>query len=101
MSTSLKNPEEHKKGTLSDQPQLTRITSTVLLCHWGQQLLKDMMPLGTDSEMHAIWQGYVEEPAAKDFVARKAHTIALSGAQGPHWNMIKCKLHLGIVQKLA
>jgi hypothetical protein len=26
--------------------------------------------------MHAIWQGYVEDPAAKDFVARKACTIA-------------------------
>jgi hypothetical protein len=32
--------------------------------------------------MHAIWQGYVEEPNAKDFVARKARTIALSKAQG-------------------
>jgi hypothetical protein len=36
----------------------------------------------TDFEMHAIWQGYVEDPAAKDFVARKARTIALSEAQG-------------------
>ncbi len=36
----------------------------------------------TDSETHAIWQGCVEDPAAKDFVARKAHTIALSKAQG-------------------
>jgi hypothetical protein len=25
-------------------------------------------------------EGYVEEPAAKDFVARKAHTIALNKA---------------------
>jgi hypothetical protein len=41
-----------------------------------------MKSLGTDFEMHAIWQGYVEDPAAKDFVARKAHTIALSEAQG-------------------
>jgi hypothetical protein len=40
------------------------------------------MSLGTDFETHAIWQGYVENPAAKDFVARKAHTIALSKAQG-------------------
>jgi hypothetical protein len=36
----------------------------------------------TDFEMHAIWQGYVEDPTAKDFVARKARTIALSEAQG-------------------
>jgi hypothetical protein len=38
--------------------------------------------LGTDFEMHAIWQGYVEDPAVKDFVARKARTIALSEAWG-------------------
>jgi hypothetical protein len=41
-----------------------------------------MTSLGTDFEMHAIWQGYIEDPAAKDFVARKACTIALSKAQG-------------------
>ncbi len=36
----------------------------------------------TDFETHAIWQEYYEDPAAKDFVARKARTIALSEAQG-------------------
>jgi hypothetical protein len=42
-----------------------------------------MTSLGTDFEMHAIWQGYVEDPAAKDFVVRKACTaIAMSKAQG-------------------
>jgi hypothetical protein len=35
-----------------------------------------------DFEMHAIWQGYVEDHAAKDFVTRKASTIALSKARG-------------------
>jgi hypothetical protein len=35
-----------------------------------------------DFETHAIWQGYYEDPAAKDFVARKARTIALSKVQG-------------------
>ncbi len=44
-------------------------------------MLKDMTSLRTDFETHAIWQGYVEDPAAKDFVARKAPTIALSKAQ--------------------
>jgi hypothetical protein len=53
-----------------------------LLSRWGWQLLEDMMSLRTDFEMHAIWRGYVEDPAAKDFGARKAHTIALSKAQG-------------------
>jgi hypothetical protein len=35
-----------------------------------------MMPFRTDFEMHAIWQGYIEDPAAKDFVVRKVCTIA-------------------------
>ncbi len=101
MSMSLKNPEECKKGMLSDQPRLMHVTSTALLCRWGQQLLEDMTSLGTDFEMHVIWQGYVEEPTAKEFVARKARTIALSKARETHWNMINCKLHLGIIQKLS
>jgi hypothetical protein len=41
-----------------------------------------MTSLGTDFETHATWQEYVEDPAAKDFVARKARTIALSKAGG-------------------
>ncbi len=41
-----------------------------------------MTSLGTDFETHAIWQGYVEDPAMKDFIARKARTIALSEARG-------------------
>ncbi len=40
------------------------------------------MSIGTDFEMHAIWQGYIEDPAVKDFGARKARTITLSKAQG-------------------
>ncbi len=75
------NPEKCKKGTLSDQPRLSRITSTALLCRWGRQLLKDMMSLGADFETHTIWQGYIEDPTAKDFVARKAHIITLRKMQ--------------------
>jgi hypothetical protein len=41
-----------------------------------------MTPLGTDFETHAIWQEYVEDPAAKVFVARKARTIALRKVRG-------------------
>jgi hypothetical protein len=41
-----------------------------------------MTSLGTDFETHSIWQGYVEDPTAKDFVARKARTITLSKARG-------------------
>jgi hypothetical protein len=54
-----------------------------------------MTSLGTDFETYANWQGFIEEPATKDFIARKACTIALRKVQGTHWNMIKCKEHLG------
>jgi hypothetical protein len=30
------DPEKRKKGTLSDQPLVSRITSTALLCRWGR-----------------------------------------------------------------
>ncbi len=41
-----------------------------------------MMSLGTDFDTHAIWQGYVDDPAVKVFVARKARTIVLRKVQG-------------------
>ena len=44
--------------------------------------------------MHAIWQGYVEDPAAKDFVGRKAHTIALSEAQGTQQSTLFTSLEI-------
>jgi hypothetical protein len=76
-----------------------------------------MTPLGTDFELHAYWKVCAEEhprpvyvirhllgdgdldagnhkvkaPTAKEFVARKAHTIASGKAQGTYWNRIKCK----------
>ncbi len=54
-----------------------------------------MTSLGTDFETHAKWQGYVEEPTAKDFVARKVRTIKLNKVHGTNWNAIKCKECLG------
>ncbi len=75
-------PKDVRKGCKVISPWLSPVTSMVLLCRWGQQSLKDMISLGTDFEMHAIWQGYVENPVVKDFVARKACTIALSQARG-------------------
>jgi hypothetical protein len=54
-----------------------------------------MTSLGTDFETHAKWQRSIEEPAAKDFVARKVCTIELNKVQGAHWNANKCKEHLG------
>ncbi len=53
-----------------------------------------MMSLGTDFEMCAIWQGYIEDPAAKDFVARKPRTIALSEAQGTQQSTLFYELEI-------
>ncbi len=44
----------------------------------GTWLLKDVTSVGTYFETHAIWQGYIEDPAAKGFLVRKACTITLS-----------------------
>jgi hypothetical protein len=52
------------------------------------------MSLGTDFKEHAIWQGSIEEPAAKDFIARKVRTIKWNEVKGTIWNAIKCKEHL-------
>jgi hypothetical protein len=81
---------------LSDQPRLMCITPTALLGSWVLQPIEDMTSYGTDFETHAKWQRSVEEPAAKDFIARKVCTIELNKVQGTHWNGIKCKEHLGI-----
>jgi hypothetical protein len=95
---SLRNPEEQedrKKGTLSNHPQLMRVTPTALLDSWIIQPIEDKMSLGTDFKTHAKWQWSVEEPAAKDFVARKVCTIQLNKVHGTNWNAIKCKERLG------
>jgi hypothetical protein len=80
---------------LSNQPQLTRVTLTVLLDSWVLQPIKDMTSLGTDFETHAKWQGHIEEPTAKIFLARKVCTIKLNEVQGTNWNTVKCKERLG------
>jgi hypothetical protein len=53
VSTNLKKPkdqDDHKKGTLSNQPQLMHVTPTALLGSWEQQPIKDMTSLRTDFE---------------------------------------------------
>jgi hypothetical protein len=68
MSTNLKNPEDQdgrKKRTLSNQPRLMHVMLSALLGSRVLQLIKDMMSLRTDFEMHANWQGYIEEPVQR------------------------------------
>ncbi len=79
---------------LSNQPRLMRVTPTALVGSWELQPIKDMKSLGTDFETHAKWQGSIEEPAEKHFVARKVCTIDWNEVQGTSWNAIKCKEHL-------
>ncbi len=93
-SGTQKNKLTTRKGTLSNQPGLRRVTPTALLVSWVLQLIKGVMSLRTDFEKHAIWQVSVEEPAAKDFVARKVRTIKWNKVQGTIWNAIKCKERL-------
>jgi hypothetical protein len=64
-----------KNGTLSDQPWLMSVAPTALLGSWVLQPIEGMTSFGTDFDMHAKWQGSIEEPNAKDFVARKVCTI--------------------------
>ncbi len=90
-SWTQKNKLTTRKGTLSKQLQLTRVTPTVLLASWVLQPIKGVTSLGTDFEKRAIWQGSIEEPAAKDFVARMVCTIKWDKVQGTIWNLIKCE----------
>ncbi len=39
------DPDNHEKGMLSDQPRLSRVTSTALLCCWGRSRSKTWRPL--------------------------------------------------------
>ncbi len=57
---------------LSNHPQLMHVTPTVLLGSWVLQSIEGMTSLGTDFEKRAKWQGSIEEPTAKDFVARRS-----------------------------
>jgi hypothetical protein len=53
-----------------------------------------MMFLGTDFKKRAIWQGSVEELAAKDFIVRKVRTIDWNEVPETSWNAIRCKERL-------
>ncbi len=53
-----------------------------------------MTSLRTDFEMHAIWLEYIEDPAVKDFVARKARTIAFSKEWGTRQSTLFMSLEI-------
>ncbi len=71
------------------------VTPTALLGSWVLPPIEGMTFLGTDFKMDAKWQGSIEEPAAKDFVAQKVRTIKLNEVYVTNWNAIKYKECLG------
>ncbi len=97
MSRSLRNPEEQddRKKRGIEQSALTHVHHTHCTSRQlGTTANRSTMFLGTDFKKRAIWQGSVEEHAAKDFVARKVCTIEWNKVLGTSWNTIRCKEHL-------
>jgi hypothetical protein len=97
MSRNLRNPEEQDDRNKRDvvQSVLTHALHTHYIpMQLGTTAIEGMTSIGTDFKKHAKWQGSVEEPAAKDFVARKVHTIEINKVQGTIWNTIECEEHL-------
>ncbi len=94
MSRSLRNPEEQDDRKKRDVEQTAPTHAHHTHCasrQLGTTANQSMTFLGTDFEKRAKWQGYVEEPAAKNFVVRKVHTIKWNEVQETIWNTIRCK----------
>ncbi len=97
MSRSLRNPEEQddRKKRNIEQSALTHVRHTHCASRQlGTTAKQSTTFFGTDFEKHAIWQGSVEGPTAKDFVASKVHTIEWNKVLGTSWNTIRCKERL-------
>ena len=97
MSRSLRNSEEQddRKKRDVEQSALTHARHTHCASReLGTTADRSMTFLGTDLMKHAIWQGSVEEPDAKNFVARKVRTIKWNKVLGTSWNAIRCKERL-------
>ncbi len=89
-SGSQKNKMTARKGTLSNQPQLTRVTPTALLTRWVLQLIEVWCSLGLTSWNMPYGKGPLRSPL-QNFVARQVCTIKWNEVSGTSWNAIKCK----------
>jgi hypothetical protein len=65
-------PQEEGRWVISPN---SRASHPFHSLHLGTTADQSMTLLGTDFKKHAIWQGSIEKPAAKDLVARKDRTI--------------------------
>jgi hypothetical protein len=96
-SRSLRIPEEQddcKKRDIEQSVPTHMHHTHCIRMQLGTTADRSTTFLGTDFEKRAIWQGSIEEPAAKDFVARKVRTIKWNKVLGTSWNAIRCKEHL-------
>jgi hypothetical protein len=75
-------PHNHEKGMLIDQLQLTRVSSTALLCCWGHSRSKIWRPSWLTLRRMPYGRGTLKILLQRIFVARKARTIALSEVRG-------------------
>jgi hypothetical protein len=90
-----------RKGMLSDQPQLTRVTPTVLLGSWVLKPIKYVTSLITDFKTHAKWQGYIEEPTAKDLLQGRSTLLHGEMCKELTGMRSSAKSAWGVVQKLS
>ncbi len=71
-----KTTKEKGRGVISPNSRTSHpLHSHCTPMQLGTTADRSMTFLGTDFKKHAIWQGSIEKPAAKDFVARKVCTI--------------------------
>ncbi len=56
------DPEKREKEMLSDQPQLSHVTSMALLCHWGHSRSKIWHPLGLTLRCMPYGRGTLRNP---------------------------------------
>ena len=90
---SLRNPEEQADSKKRDVEQSapTHVRHTHCTSRQLGTTADQKYDVPWDWLRCAKWQGSVEEPAAKDFVASKVCTIELNKVKGTSWNAIKCK----------
>jgi hypothetical protein len=77
-SRSLRIPEEQDDRKKRDVEQSASTHARHTHCtpmQLGTTANRSKTFLGTDFEKRAKWRGSIKEPAAKNFVARKVHTI--------------------------
>ncbi len=101
---SLRNPEDqddHKKGTLSNQPRLRHVTPTVLLGSWVLKPIKNMMALGLTSRHMPNGKGTLRNPLQRILLQGRSALSNWTKCKEPTGTQTSAKSAWGIVQKLS